>query len=194
MRKLSIMIAEDESLTRLDLKEMLEAAGHVVCGEVNNGLKAVDLAKQLQPDLVILDVKMPGLDGLEVAKIMQTMNIPVILLTAYSQPNFISRAEKVAVYGYLVKPITERDLLPAVQIAYARWKEMQSMQQELKDTQNKLKGQKIIAHARAILAKKCNISEYDAHHKLVQEAMSLRMTLAERAAQIVKEEKEKADM
>jgi response regulator NasT len=150
------------------------------------------LAKQLQPDLVILDVKMPGLDGLEVAKIMQTMNIPVILLTAYSQPNFISRAEKVAVYGYLVKPITERDLLPAVQIAYARWKEMQSMQQELKDTQNKLKGQKIIAHARAILAKKCNISEYDAHHKLVQEAMSLRMTLAERAAQIVKEEK--ADM
>jgi response regulator NasT len=131
----------------MDLKEMLEGAGYYVCGEANNGTKAVELAKQLMPDIAILDIKMPGLDGLEVAKILHSMNIPVILLTAYSQQNFINRAEKVAVYSYLIKPITERELLPAVQLAYARWKEMQNVQQELKDTQNTLKYQKIIRRA-----------------------------------------------
>lgn len=194
MGKLSILVAEDEPLTRMDLKEMLEGAGYFVCGEANNGNKAVDLAKQLMPDLAILDIKMPGLDGLEAAKILHGMNIPVILLTAYSQQNFINRAEKVAVYSYLIKPITERELLPAVQLTYARWKEMQTVQQELKDTQNKLKYQKVIGHARAILAKQNNISEYQAHQQLIHEAMSLRITLAERAGQIVrlakKDEKE----
>lgn len=189
MKKLSILIAEDEILTRLDLKEMLLAAGHLVCGETNNGQKAVELAKQVMPDLVILDIKMPGMDGIEVAKNMQMMNIPAILLTAYSQQNLISRAEKVSVYGYLVKPITERDLLPAVQIAYARWKEMQCMQQELKETQSKLKNQKILAHARAILAKQHGISEYEAHQLLVHEAMQQRVTLIEKAVQIVKHDK-----
>ncbi|ATW25328.1 ANTAR domain-containing response regulator [Candidatus Formimonas warabiya] len=189
MGKLSILIAEDEPLTRLDLKEMLEGAGYFVCGEANNGNKAVDLAKQLMPDLAILDIKMPGLDGLEVAKILHAMNIPVILLTAYSQQNFINRAEKVSVYSYLIKPITERELLPAVQLTYARWKEMQSVQKELKDTQTKLKSQKIIGHARALLAKQYNISDYEAHQQLVHEAMQYRITLVERASQILKETK-----
>ena len=185
MSKLSILIADDEALIRLDLKEMLESAGYVVCGEANDGLKAVELAKKLLPDLVILDVKMPGLDGLEVAKIMQTMNIPVVLLTAYNKPNFINRAEKISVYGYLVKPITERNLLPALQIAYARWKEMQSVQQELKGTQIKLENQKIIGRARALIAQRKNISEYEAHQQLVHEAMQLGITLVDRATQII---------
>lgn len=185
MNKISILIAEDEALIRMDLKEMLEAAGYIVCGEANNGQKAVELAEKLKPDLAILDVKMPGMNGLDAAKVMHKLNIPVILLTAYSQQNIVNRAEKVAVYGYLVKPVTERDLLPAVQIAYGRWKEVQFLQNQLEDTKGKLEGQKLISHARAILAKEYNISEYDAHKMLQKAAMDDRLSLIEKAKQII---------
>jgi len=185
MEKISILIAEDETLTRMDLKEMLEEAGYTVCAEAGDGQKAVELDQKLKPDLAILDVKMPGMNGLDAAKVMQKLNIPVILLTAYSQQNIVSRAEKVAVYGYLVKPVTEKDLLPAVQIAYARWKEMQQVQQELEDTKEKLEGQKLIDHAKAILAKENNISIYDAHRLLQKAAMEERISLIEKARQII---------
>jgi len=185
MNKISILIAEDEALIRMDLKEMLEAAGYIVCGEANNGQKAVELAEKLKPDLAILDVKMPVMNGLDAAKVMHKLNIPVILLTAYSQQNIVNRAEKVAVYGYLVKPVTERDLLPAVQIAYGRWKEVQFLQNQLEDTKGKLEGQKLISHARAILAKEYNISEYDAHKMLQKAAMDDRLSLIEKAKQII---------
>ncbi|OLN28319.1 ANTAR domain-containing response regulator [Desulfosporosinus metallidurans] len=190
MSVLSILIADDEALTRLDLKEMLQGAGHIVCGESNNGLKAVELAKSLAPDLAILDVMMPGLDGLETAKIIHSMNIPVLLLTAYSQPNFINRAEKVSVYGYLVKPITERDLLPAIQIAYARWREMQDVRTKLENTQLELQSQKLIARARAILAAREKVSNYDAHQLLIQQAMNLRISVVNLAAQIINQAKD----
>ncbi len=187
MSELSILIADDEALIRLDIKELLQGAGHIVCGEASNGANAVELAKSLAPDLAILDVKMPGLDGLEVAKILHSMNIPVLLLTAYSQPKFINRAEKVSVYGYLVKPITERDLLPAVQIAYARWREMQDVRTKLENTQHELHSQKLIARARAILAARDGVSAYEAHQLLIHQAMDLRMTVVTLAAQIVNE-------
>lgn len=188
MSGLSILIVDDEALIRLDIKEMLQGAGHIVCGEANNGLKAVELAKSLTPDLAILDVLMPGLDGLEVAKILHSMNIPVILLTAYSQTKFINRAEKVSVYSYLVKPITERDLLPAIQIAYARWKEMQDVRSKLELTQQELQSQKLISRAKSILASCEGISEYDAHQLLIHRAMDLRITVVKLAAQIIKQE------
>lgn len=187
MSSLSILIADDEALIRLDLKEMLLGAGHIVCGEANNGMKAVEIAKSLAPDLAILDVMMPGLDGLETAKILHSMNIPVLLLTAYSQPKYINRAEKVSVYGYLVKPITERDLLPAVQIAYARWREMQDVRLKLENTQQELQSQKIIARARSILAARNNVSVYEAHQLLIHQAMDHRMTVVKLAIQIVNE-------
>lgn len=189
MKCLSILIAEDQSLTRMDLKEMLESAGHIVCAHTNNGQKAVELARQLSPDLALLDIKMPGLDGLEVARAMHSLNIPVIILTAYSQENFINRAEKVHVYTYLVKPISERDLLPAVQITYSRWKDMQLMREKLQDVQNTLESQKVIAHARARLANENSISEYEAHNRLVKTAMNRRITLIELANEIVKKSK-----
>jgi response regulator NasT len=187
MSSLSILIVDDEALTRLDLKEMLEGAGHIVCGEANSGLKAVELAKSLAPDLAILDVMMPGLDGIEAAKILHSMNIPVLLLTAYSQPKFINRAEKVSVYGYLVKPITEQVLLPSVQIAYARWREMHDIRLKLENTQNELKSQKLIARARALLAAREGISDYEAHQLLIHQAMDLQITVVRLAAKIVKE-------
>ena len=185
MSELSILVADDEALIRLDIKEMLQGAGHIVCGEANNGLKAVELAKSLTPDLAILDVMMPGLDGLEVAKILHSMNIPVLLLTAYSQSKFINRAEKVSVYGYLVKPITERDLLPAIQIAYARWKELHDVRSKLETTQQELQSQKLISRAKAILATREGISEYEAHQLLIHQAMDLRITVLKLASQIV---------
>jgi response regulator NasT len=186
MSSLSILIADDEALTRLDLKEMLEGAGHIVCGEANSGLKAVELAKSLAPDLAILDVMMPGLDGLETAKILHSLNIPVLLLTAYSQPKYINRAEKVSVYGYLVKPITERVLLPSVRIAYARWREMQDIRLKLENTQHELQSQKLIARARALLAAREGISDYEAHQLLIHQAMDRQITVVRLAAQIVK--------
>jgi response regulator NasT len=185
MERLSILIAEDQSLTRMDLKEMLETAGHFVCANTNNGQKAIELAKQLNPDLALLDIKMPGLDGLEVAKVMHSLNIPVIILTAYSQENFINRAEKVHVLNYLVKPITEHNLLPAVQITYSRWKDIKSMRKKLENTQNTLKYQKVIAHARTWLAKDNNISEYEAHDQLIRMAMNRRITLIQLANEII---------
>jgi len=187
MSALSILIADDEALTRLDIKEMLQGAGHIVCGEANNGAKAVELAKSLAPELAILDVMMPGLDGLEVAKILHSMNIPVLLLTAYSQPKFINRAEKVSVYGYLVKPITERDLLPAIQIAYAQWGEMQDIRVKLENSQMELQSQKIIARARAILAERNGVSDYEAHQLLIHRAMDLRITVVKLANRLVDE-------
>lgn len=187
MSVLSILIADDEALTRLDIKEMLQGAGHIVCGEANNGAKAVELAKSLAPDLAILDVMMPGIDGLDTAKILHSMNIPVILLTAYSQTKFINRAEKVSVYGYLVKPITERDLLPAIQIAFARWREMQGVRLKLENIQLELQSQKLIARARAILASLNGINDYEAHQLLIHKAMDLRITVVKLATQIVDE-------
>ncbi|SPF33986.1 Response regulator [Candidatus Desulfosporosinus infrequens] len=187
MSSLSILIVDDEALTRLDIKEMLQGVGHIVCGEANSGAKAVELAKSLAPDLAILDVMMPGLDGLETAKILHSLNIPVLMLTAYSQPKFINRAEKVNVYGYLVKPITERDLLPAIQIAYARWREMQDVRLKLENTQHELHSQKLIARARAILAAREGINDYEAHQLLIHQAMDLRITVVKLAGQLVHE-------
>jgi len=110
------------------------------------------------------------------------------LLTAYSQSKFINRAEKVSVYGYLVKPITERDLLPAIQIAYARWREMQAVRAKLENTQLELQSQKTIDRARSILAERNGISDYEAHQLLIHQAMDLRITVVKLAAQIVNED------
>lgn len=185
MGPLSILIADDEELTLMDIKEMLQGEGYIVCGEANSGKQAIELAKKLSPDLAILDVNMPEPDGIEVAKMFHSMNIPVLLLTAYSQPNYINRAEKVHVYAYVVKPFTERELLPAIKIAYARWKEMQQVRQELMETKTQLENQKIISRARNIIAAQQNITVQEAHHLLIQEAMCQRITLAEKARRVI---------
>jgi len=130
---------------------------------------------------------MPGIDGLDAANILHSMNIPVLLLTAYNQPKFINRAEKVSVYGYLVKPITERDLLPAIQIAYARWREMQNVREKLENTQLELQSRKMIARARAILAQRDGVSDYEAHQLLIHRAMDLRITVVKLANRLVNE-------
>jgi len=187
MDPLSILIVDDEELTLMDIKEMLQDEGYIVCGAANSGKEAISLAKKLSPDLAILDVNMPEPDGIEVAKMLYSMNIPVLLLTAYSQPNYINRAEKVHVYAYVVKPFTERELLPAIKIAYARWKEMQQLRQELMETKTQLENQKVISHARNILAAQQKITVQEAHHLLIQQAMCQRITLSEEARRVVRE-------
>jgi len=186
VERLNILIAEDEALCRMDVREMLEGAGHLVCGEASNGIRAVELAKEHAPDLAVLDIKMPGLDGIEVAKIMHSMNIPVVMLTAYSQSNFINRADKVHVFAYLVKPVTERDLLPAVRIAFARWQELQSVQTALKESRQELESQKVIAHAKAIMGSAENIDQIQAHQRLIRMAMEQRQSLIQVATEIVR--------
>jgi response regulator NasT len=187
MEPLSILIADDEELTLMDIREMLQGEGYVVCGAANTGREAIDFAKKLSPDLAILDVNMPGPDGIEVAKMLHSMNIPVLLLTAYSQPNYINRAEKVHVYAYVVKPFTERELLPAIKIAYGRWKEMQEVRQELIETKTQLENQKVISHARNIIAAQQNITVKDAHYLLIQQAMRQRITLVQMSRRVIRE-------
>jgi two-component system, response regulator PdtaR len=139
----------------------------------------------MSPDIAVLDVMMPELDGLETAKILHTLNIPVVMVTAYSQPHIISRAENVYVSGYIVKPVSEQNLLATIRIAHARWHDMQTMRQELAETKDLLLQQKVIARAKAILADAQNISELAAHQQMIQEAMRQGMTLVDLAKKIV---------
>ena len=185
MKSLAILVAEDETLPRLDIRGMLERAGHVICGECGNGRKAVELARQLSPDLALLDIMMPELDGIETAKILHGMNIPAVMLTAYSQPHIINRAENVHVCGYLVKPQTEQNLHATIRIAHARWREMQHVRRELAETREQLEQQKVIARAKTILVGKNRLSEQAAHQQMIREAMDLRIPLVELARRLI---------
>lgn len=185
MKSLAILVAEDETLTRLDIRGMLERAGHVICGECGNGRKAVELARQLSPDLALLDIMMPELDGIETAKILHGMNIPAVMLTAYSQPHIINRAENVHVCGYLVKPVSEQNLHATLRIAHARWREMQHVRRELAETREQLEQQKVIARAKTILVGKNHLSEQAAHQQMIREAMDLRIPLVELARRLI---------
>jgi response regulator NasT len=185
MMKLSFLIAEDEALTRKDIKGILERAGYAVCGECGNGLKALELAKAVKPDMAILDIKMPGMDGIEVARVFHGLDIPVLLVTAYSQTNLITRAENVYVCGYLVKPISEQSLLAAVRIGYARWQDARRVSEELSATKDELRQQKYIARAKAILMDRDQLSAQEAHQLLTRESMRRRLPLAEMAKEII---------
>jgi len=185
MKSLAILVAEDEALTRSDIRGMLERAGHVVCGECDNGRKAIELAHQLSPDLALLDIMMPELDGIETAKVLHGMNIPAVMLTAYSQPHIINRAENVHVCGYLVKPVSEQNLQATIRIAYARWLEMQHVRRELAETREQLEHQKLIARAKTILVGRGHLSEQAAHQQMIREAMDLRIPLVELARRLL---------
>ncbi|WP_110953413.1 ANTAR domain-containing response regulator [Anaerosinus massiliensis] len=185
MKPLSILIVEDEILIRVDIREIVEQAGHIVCGECGSGTQAVNLAKQMQPEMVIMDITMPGLNGLDTAQIMHGLNIPVVMVTASSQPKMIQRAEHVHVYGYVIKPVSEQNLIATIQIAYARWKDMCTMHKELDKIKKDLENQKLIAKARSIVQDRLGISAQQAHKRLLKEAMQHQTTLAAIAKQVV---------
>ncbi len=162
-----LLIAEDETIIRLDLRELLERAGFEICAEARDGLEAVELARKEQPDLAILDVKMPGLDGIEAARrILEERSIPIVMLTAYGQKELISRAVEAGVFGYLVKPFRESDLLPAIETARARHAELEALREEAESLAEALAARKLVERAKGLLMEKEKLSEQDAYARL----------------------------
>lgn len=188
MSPLKIVIADDESIIRMDLKELLEDAGHKVVGEAANGEKAVELARKYNPDLVILDIKMPKMDGIAAAKIIDNEKIaPVLLLTAFSQPEIVERATESGVLAYLVKPVQEANLFPAMEVAMSRWQEIQQLEDELLKIKGTLESRKTLDRAKGILMDAYNITESEAFRRIQKYAMSKRKTVKEVAEAIIRQ-------
>ena len=187
LKKMSILVADDEALIRMDLKEMLEDAGHDVVAEAANGEQAVALARKFLPEFVIMDVKMPVMDGLAAAKIIADEGIaPVLLLTAYSQQDIVEKAKEAGVVAYLVKPIREEQLFPAMEIAVSRFKEMQELSAELDDLKESLVTRKLLDRAKGILMTAHGMTEQEAYRKMQQFSMAKRISLKELAESIIK--------
>ena len=162
-----ILIAEDETIIRLDLRDLLERSGFEVCAEAKDGEDAVALARSEQPDLAILDVKMPKLDGIEAARrIMDERPIPIVMLTAYGQDELVARAVEAGVFGYLVKPFREQDLLPAIHTARARHEELAALREEAESLSEALAARKAIERAKGLLMEKEGLTEEEAFARL----------------------------
>ena len=162
-----VLIAEDETIIRLDLRDLLERSGFDVCAEARDGIEAVELARAEQPDVAVLDVKMPRLDGIEAARrILDERPIPIVMLTAYGQDELVSRAVEAGVFGYLVKPFREQDLLPAIRTARARHEELTALREEAETLAEALAARKTIERAKGLLMEKEGLSEQDAFARL----------------------------
>lgn len=162
-----ILIAEDETIIRLDLRELLERAGFEVCGEAKDGEEAVALARSAEPDLALLDVKMPKLDGIDAARrILDERPIPIVMVTAYGEEELVSRAVEAGVFGYLVKPFRESDLLPAIATARARHEELQALREEAESLSEALAARKAIERAKGLLMEREGLSEQEAFARL----------------------------
>lgn len=186
-KTLRIVIADNESLIRLDIREMLEDAGHEVVGEAVNGRRAVELTRQHRPDLVLMDIKMPEMDGITAAgKIYADKIAPVILLTAFSQPDIVDKAKDSGVLGYLVKPVQESQLFPAMEIALSRWQEMQGLEDELEKLKDSLETRKMVDRAKGIIMAAHKLGEQEAYRRMQQYAMQKRVPLKDVAQSIIR--------
>ncbi|HST18248.1 MAG TPA: response regulator [Gaiellaceae bacterium] len=162
-----ILIAEDETIIRLDLRDLLERAGHDVVAEARDGVEAVELAREHEPELAVMDVKMPRLDGIEAAKrIIAERPIPIVMLTAYGQDELVGRAVEAGVFGYLVKPFREQDLVPAIAAARARHDELQELRDQADSLADALAARKVIERAKGVLMESEGISESVAFARL----------------------------
>lgn len=182
-----ILVAEDEALIRMDLVEMLQEAGYQVIAQATNGEEAIALATEHQPDLAILDVKMPILDGISAAEKIISI-APVLMLTAFSQKELVDRARDAGVMAYVVKPFTIGDLVPAIEIAISRHTQMKSLADEVADLHERLETRKIIDRAKGILMKALNLSEPEAFSWIQRAAMDRRLTMKEVANAVISPE------
>jgi len=182
-----ILVAEDEALIRMDLVEMLQEAGYDVVAQATNGEEAIALATEHQPDLAILDVKMPVLDGISAAEKIISI-APVLMLTAFSQKELIDRARDAGVMAYVVKPFTIGDLVPAIEIAISRHTQMKSLADEVADLHERLETRKMIDRAKGILMKALNLSEPEAFSWIQRAAMDRRLTMKEVANAVISPE------
>ena len=187
-RAARILVAEDEALIRLDLVEMLTEAGYEVVGQATNGVEAVTLAKELKPDLAILDVKMPELDGISAAQEIIDIS-PVLMLTAFSQKELVERARDAGVMAYVVKPFSISDLTPAIEIAISRHLQMRTLKEEVADLYERLETRKIIDRAKGILMKAMDLSEPEAFSWIQRSAMDRRLSMKEVALAVTDPEK-----
>jgi response regulator NasT len=185
--KLRILVAEDETIIRLDLVEMLTESGYEVVAQAENGAVAVELAKLHKPDLAILDVKMPEMDGITAAE--QIISIaPVLMLTAFSQRDLIERARDAGVMAYVVKPFSINDLLPAIEIAISRHRQMKSLESEVADLYDRLETRKIIDRAKGILMKAMNLSEPESFNWIQKTTMDRRISMKQVAQAVISPE------
>jgi response regulator NasT len=182
-----ILVAEDEALIRMDLVEMLQEAGYTVVAQAANGEEAIVLATEHRPDLAILDVKMPILDGISAAEKIISI-APVLMLTAFSQRELVERARDAGVMAYVVKPFTIGDLVPAIEIAISRHTQMRSLAEEVADLHERLETRKIIDRAKGILMKALNLSEPEAFSWIQRAAMDRRLTMKEVAHAVISPE------
>ena len=182
-----ILVAEDEALIRMDLVEMLQEAGYTVVAQAANGEEAITLATEHRPDLAILDVKMPILDGISAAEKIISI-APVLMLTAFSQRELVERARDAGVMAYVVKPFTIGDLVPAIEIAISRHTQMRSLAEEVADLHERLETRKIIDRAKGILMKALNLSEPEAFSWIQRAAMDRRLTMKEVAHAVISPE------
>lgn len=187
MKKLTILVADDESIIRLGVKQILEEAGHTVY-TAENGALAIKQAESCMPDLVILDIKMPEMDGLEAARLLLNKNqVPVIFLTAYGEQELIERAARLPVMGYLVKPIKEAELLAMIEVAVTRYEEHSRTARTAAELEGELASRRIIDRAKGLLMQREGISELDAYQRLQQRARQERRTLLEAAKESIQE-------
>jgi two-component system, response regulator PdtaR len=181
-----ILLAEDEVISRMDLREMLENLGYIVIGEAGDGVAAVNLARALKPDLVLMDIKMPELDGISAAETLSQERVtPVLLLTAYSDKEFVDRAVDAGVMGYLVKPFAEAQLKPAIEVALERWREIRQIQQDLSQTQETLETRKLVERAKGVLMDSQSLKEAEAFRRIQRLSMNSRKSMREVAEAIL---------
>ncbi len=181
-----LLVAEDETLIRLDLVEMLVEAGYEVVAQASDGEQAVALSRELKPDLVMMDIRMPVLDGISAAEQIGKEKIaPVVMLTAFSQKELVERARDAGVMAYIVKPFTASDLAPAIEIARSRWVEMQALESEVADIAERLATRKVVDRAKGMLMTQLKISESEAFRWIQKTAMDRRLGMREVAEAVV---------
>ncbi|KMY53801.1 Fis family transcriptional regulator [Bacillus sp. FJAT-27231] len=190
MRK-RILLVEDESLIRLDISSILQDNGYEVVGEAGDGEKAVELAFALKPDLIIMDIKMPKLNGLKAGKIISSkLDAPIILVTAYSQKEFVEKSKQANVVGYLVKPVSEANLLPAVEVALNQAAKMKSMQEAVTAANEQVEKRKLVERAKGLLIKNLAVSEEEAYQRMRKFSMKHRLSMNQTAEKVIAKYKE----
>lgn len=183
-----VIIADDESIIRMDLREMLANLGYLVVGEVGDGRSAVNLARELRPDIVVMDIKFEGeeYDGIDAARVLTQERIaPVLLLTAYSQRELVLRAREAGVVGYLVKPFREADLIPAIEVALARFAEFQAVEKQVGDLEEALETRKFVDRAKGILMDSHDLTEAEAFRRIQKMSMNTRKPMKDVAEAII---------
>lgn len=181
-----VLVAEDETLIRLDIVEILTGAGYQVVGEAENGERAVELAREHKPDLVVMDVKMPVMDGITAAKTIAEEKIaPVVMLTAFSQRDLVESAREAGAMAYVVKPFGENDLVPAIEVAAARFEEMRALELEVTSLADKFETRKLVDRAKSLLISKMGLSEPEAFRWIQKTSMDRRLTMREVAETVV---------